>query len=213
MSDIEHVLSSTVLFDRLQTSKLLDQMAAQVAALMHAGHGSHAGLITSQMPSALLTADAPTQASSALPWCVLGVLRRGAPLADMLCDKLLMHGLRPALRLDLLVKRYADDLTLLHPETRLHETQAQAHTSLQGYHVLVVDDVLYTGHSMLRVVNHLMAKGAAHITLAVLIDRHCTTLPLCAAVVGATVQIAPGDIIDCHVPPYEEELGVHLVKL
>jgi pyrimidine operon attenuation protein/uracil phosphoribosyltransferase len=213
MRELAHALSNTVLFDRLQTSKLLDQMAAQVAALMHAGHGSHAGLITSQPPSTLLTGDSPTHPGSALPWCVLGVLRRGAPLADLLCEKLLEHDLRPALRLDLMVKRYADDLTLLHSETRLQETQAQAHTSLQGYHVLVVDDVLYTGHSLLRVVNYLIAKGAAHITLAVLVDRHCTTLPLRAGVVGATVQIAPCDIIDCHVPPYEEALGVHLVKL
>lgn len=205
--------SSTQLYDRLQTSQLLDHMAAQVAALMQASHGSHTGLITSQPPSTLLTGDAPTQPGSALPWCVLGVLRRGAPLADILCEKLLQHGLRPALRLDLMVKRYADDLALLHPETRLHDTQTPSSSSLAGYRVLVVDDVLYTGHSLLRVVNHLMARGAEQISLAVLVNRHCTTLPLRADVVGATVQIAQGDIIDCHVPPYEEDLGVYLVKL
>lgn len=205
------VLQSTVLYDTWQTLALIDHMAAQVAALMNEVHGG--GLPGLEHPALLLT-DTTGQTVSALPWCVLGVLRRGAPLADLLCEKLKdRHGLSPALRLDLQVKRYADDLTLLHPETRLQETPAQSHTSLMGYRVLVVDDVLYTGHSLLRVVNHVLAKGAAQVNMAVLVDRACNTLPVQASVVGATVQIAQGDIIDCHVPPYEEALAVHLVKL
>lgn len=209
MVDGVRVLSSTVLHDHVQTHALLERMAAQVAALMQSGHPAH--LVAAQHP-AVLTED--VSGSPRLPWCVLGVLRRGAPLADLLCDKLKeQHGLYPALRLDLQVRRYADDLTLLHPETRLHETPEQSHTSLMGYQVLVVDDVLYTGHSLLRVVNYLLAKGAKSVQLAVLIDRACTTLPVNASVVGATLHIAAGDIIDCHVPPYEDGLAVHLVKL
>lgn len=58
---------------------------------------------------------------------VIGILRRGAPLADQLVDRLTrQHGLPPPLRLDLKVKRYADDLTLLHPETQLTEAAGQA---------------------------------------------------------------------------------------
>ena len=51
---------------------------------------------------------------------LVGVRRRGAPLADALLTRL-----RPRLpgmtidRLDLLIKRYSDDLALLHPETQL----------------------------------------------------------------------------------------------
>ncbi len=51
---------------------------------------------------------------------VVGVLRRGAPLADRLVAAI--AELNPGFtvdRLDLLVKRYSDDLHLLHPETRL----------------------------------------------------------------------------------------------
>ena len=211
MTDGVKVLSSTVLHDHVQTHALLDRMAAQVAALMQSGHPVH--LVAAEHP-AVLTEDLSGSPRPWAPWCVLGVLRRGAPLADLLCDKLKsQHGLYPALRLDLQVKRYADDLTLLHPETRLQETPEQSHTSLMGYQVLVVDDVLYTGHSLLRVVNYLLAKGAQSVRLAVLIDRACATLPVNASVVGATLHIAQGDIIDCHVPPYEDSLAVHLVKL
>src|SRR5574337_652917 len=59
---------------------------------------------------------------------VVGILRRGAPLADRLTEALISrHDCPPPLRLDLAIKRYADDLTLLHPETKFtknvqHET-------------------------------------------------------------------------------------------
>ena len=50
---------------------------------------------------------------------VIGILRRGAPLADRLVASLKKQfNLPEPLRLDLKVKRYADDLTLLHPETQ-----------------------------------------------------------------------------------------------
>jgi pyrimidine operon attenuation protein/uracil phosphoribosyltransferase len=51
---------------------------------------------------------------------IIGILRRGAPLADRLHQQLLQtYGLTGCVRLDLQIKRYADDLTLLYPETLL----------------------------------------------------------------------------------------------
>jgi pyrimidine operon attenuation protein / uracil phosphoribosyltransferase len=49
-----------------------------------------------------------------IPIAVVGILRRGAPLADLLCAKLKQrHGMKSLVRLDLSIKRYADDLTLI----------------------------------------------------------------------------------------------------
>src|SRR5574343_2088641 len=93
---------------------------------------------------------------------VIGVLRRGAPLADMLTQSLVRQfKLAQPLRLDLKVKRYADDLKLLHPETQLTEAAGQAELDLTGYTLLVVDDVLYTGHSLLRLMEYLRHKQPA----------------------------------------------------
>ncbi|MDP3125132.1 MAG: phosphoribosyltransferase family protein, partial [Thiobacillus sp.] len=70
---------------------------------------------------------------------IVGILRRGAPLADRLHASLLRdYRLADCVRLDLQIKRYADDLTLLHPETRLTENPAHATLDLAGYTVLVV---------------------------------------------------------------------------
>jgi hypothetical protein len=98
-------------------------------------------------------------------------------------------------RLDLLVKRYGDDLTLLHPETRLSESPEQAALDLAGRTVVLVDDVLYQGHSLARVVEWARQHGAARVLAAVLVDRRAQRLPIAADVVGLTLQIAPNDVM------------------
>ncbi|WP_227978091.1 phosphoribosyltransferase family protein [Arenimonas daejeonensis] len=77
----------------------------------------------------------------ATPTVLLGMLRRGAPLADRLLARMKVHAPRAQIeRLDLKVKRYADNPELLHPETAL---EAPAGANLIGRRVIVVDDVLY----------------------------------------------------------------------
>ena len=145
---------------------------------------------------------------------LIGVLRRGAPLADMLTQSLVRQFKLPQpLRLDLKVKRYADDLKLLHPETQLTETADQAELDLTGYTLIVVDDVLYTGSSLLRVIEWLNAKSPRTIYTAVLADRHVAQLPIRADIVGVHLQLAPPDVVECHVPPYEPLFQIELLRL
>lgn len=142
---------------------------------------------------------------------VVGVLRRGAPLADRLVAAI--AGLNPGFevdRLDLKVKRYSDDLRLLHPETRL-DTPTDA-PSIRDRQVLVVDDVLYQGYSFFRVFEFLRAEGASTIRSAVLADRCCARVPILADVIGVRLQIAPGDVVECSVPPYEGEFAIDVLR-
>jgi pyrimidine operon attenuation protein/uracil phosphoribosyltransferase len=145
---------------------------------------------------------------------IIGILRRGAPLAERLAGALAerLPGVTP-LRLDLAIKRYADNLTLLYPETRLTEQAQHAGLDLTGYTLVVVDDVLYTGHSLLRAVAYLAGKGAAEIRAVTLVDRGIAQLPIHAAVVGVRLDVAPPDIIECNVPPYEPEFKIELLQL
>ena len=175
-----------LLYAPAQMAAIIDAMAAQAAPLL-AGHDQVA---------------------------IIGVLRRGAPLADRLSEALVRQfGLPTPLRLDLKVKRYADDLKLLHPETQLTEAAGQAALDLRGYTLLVVDDVLYTGSSLLRVIEWLNAKAPRAIHTAVLADRHVTQLPIRADVVGVHLQVAPADVVECHVPPYEPLFQIELLRL
>jgi pyrimidine operon attenuation protein/uracil phosphoribosyltransferase len=143
---------------------------------------------------------------------VVGVLRRGAPLADRLVSAITQ--LEPGFavdRLDLKVKRYSDDLRLLHPETRLDAPEAGA-PSVKDRQVLVIDDVLYQGYSFFRVFEFLRAEGASTIRSAVLADRCVSQVPIVADVIGVRLQIAPGDVVECSVPPYEGEFAIDVLR-
>ena len=144
---------------------------------------------------------------------IIGILRRGAPLADRLQRQLLQtYGLTDCVRLDLQIKRYADDLTLLYPETLLTENPTHASLDLAGYTVLVVDDVMYRGHSMLRAVEYLACKQPAEIRTVVLVDRGASKLPVRTDIVGVRLDVAPSDVIECNVPPYEDSFRIDLLQ-
>ncbi len=144
---------------------------------------------------------------------IVGLLRRGAPLAEMLRDRLAHdYGLTSLPLYKLHVKRYADDLTLLHPETELTESAEQTLLDLTGATVVVVDDVLYRGHSMLKAVEYLAGKNPVEIRTVVLVDRGVTRLPIRADITGMRLDVAPRDIIECNVPPYEPEFRIDLLQ-
>ena len=77
----------------------------------------------SEVDLELVVDDMARQAAAfldATPTVLLGMLRRGAPLADRLHARIKVHAPWAQIeRLDLKVKRYADNLELLHPETHL----------------------------------------------------------------------------------------------
>jgi pyrimidine operon attenuation protein/uracil phosphoribosyltransferase len=145
---------------------------------------------------------------------VVGVLRRGVPLAQRLLERLArLRPARPApALLHLKIQRYADDLTLLHPDTLLTEDPAHAALDLAGHTVLLVDDVLYRGHSLMRAVQWLSARRPAEVRVAVLADRHVAQLPVRADVVGLHLSMAPDDVVECHVPPYESDFSIVLAR-
>lgn len=175
----------TCLYNSRQTGLIIDTMARQAASLLN-GHRKVA---------------------------VIGILRRGAPLADRLSAMLVSkYGILPPLRLDLRIKRYADDLSLLYPETLLQEEASHATWDLTGRTLLVVDDVLYTGHSLIRAVEYLSRKQPEAIRVATLVDRGAAQLPVHADVVGVRLDVAATDIIECNVPPYEPEFKIDLVQ-
>lgn len=172
------------LYDTAEVEALLDAMAARAAALL-AGQ----------------------------PAVLVGILRRGAPLAARLHARLVRdHGFSDLPLLEVKIKRYGDDLALLHPETRLTEDPAHAGLDFTGQCVLLVDDVLYRGHSLARALDWAARRGAAEVRVAVLADRNVTLLPVHADIVGAQLQVAPDDVVECHVPPYEPDLSIELVR-
>ncbi len=172
------------LYDRAALDAVLDRMAAGAAALLH----------------------------DAADPLLLGILRRGAPLAALLQERLRSRHALAVPRLEVRLSRYGDDLALLHPETMLTENAELIARDMASATVLAVDDVLYRGHSLARALSYLSQRGVAEIRAAVLVDRCVSTLPVHADIVGVRLQVAAGDVVECHVPPYEDAFAIELVR-
>ena len=65
---------------------------------------------------------------------------------------------------------------------------------------------------MLRAVEYLAMKQAAEIRTVVLVDRGANKLPVRVDISGVRLDVAPPDIIECNVPPYETEFKIDLLK-
>jgi len=141
---------------------------------------------------------------------LVGILRRGKPLAEMLAERLAKdHDRQPEVGV-LALKRYSDSLELLHDRPHLdHDTLDIA---IQDRHLILIDDVVYTGETMFRAACSLRAAGATHIQTAFLCARPGLKMPLHADFVGARFDIRSDWVIHCAVPPYESHLGITLAR-
>lgn len=139
---------------------------------------------------------------------LVGILRRGKPLAGMLADRLeKRHALNPELGA-LKLKRYSDSLELLHDRPHIDEDALDI--DIEDRHLILIDDVLYTGETMFRAACSLRAGGATYIQTAFLCARPGLKMPLHADFVGARFDIRPDWVIHCAIPPYENHLGIVL---
>lgn len=89
---------------------------------------------------------------------------------------------------------YRDDFdkTGLHPQIK----PTQIPFEVDGRHIVLVDDVLYTGRTVRGAMNELFDYGRpASISLAVLIDRGGRELPVAAQYVGARLDVPPGRML------------------
>lgn len=84
---------------------------------------------------------------------------------------------------------YRDDFSRmgLHPEVK----PSSIEFDVEGSHIVLIDDVLYTGRTVRAAMNELFDFGRpSSIELAVLIDRGGRELPVAPQYVGATLQLA-----------------------
>ena len=58
----------------------------------------------------------------------------------------------------------------------------------------------------------LAGKQAAEIRTVVLVDRGAAKLPVRTDIVGVRLDVAPSDIIECNVPPYEEQFKIEVLR-
>ena len=84
--------------------------------------------------------------------------------------------------------------------------------ALTGCHVVLVDDVVYTGRSTRAALDALMDMGRpASVRLLALVDRGLRELPVAPDFVGRTVPTAPGELVRVRLVEEDGDDGVWLV--
>ena len=94
---------------------------------------------------------------------------------------------------------YRDDFTRIgmNPEVRPSELPF----SIDGRHIILVDDVLHTGRTIRAAMNELFDYGRpSSIVLAVLVERSGRELPIEADAVGLQLTPGPGEHVKLHGP-------------
>jgi pyrimidine operon attenuation protein/uracil phosphoribosyltransferase len=129
---------------------------------------------------------------------LVGIQRRGVELAERLAGLIERdEGVRvPRGALDITL--YRDDLETVGPKPVIGETHLPG--DLSGRHVVIVDDVLYTGRTVRAALDELADFGRPRrISLCVLVDRGGRELPIQADVVGIKVETEPADRVDVRI--------------
>ncbi|MCR5277807.1 MAG: bifunctional pyr operon transcriptional regulator/uracil phosphoribosyltransferase PyrR [Lachnospiraceae bacterium] len=140
---------------------------------------------------------------------LIGIKRRGVPIAQMIRDNILMIEGKEVEIGELDITFYRDDLERLNLEPIIAQSQISA--DLTGKTVILVDDVLYTGRTARAAMEAVLSHGrAAAIQLAVLVDRGHRELPIRGDYVGKNVPTAKSEHIKVKMPPFEEEMSVEL---
>ena len=122
---------------------------------------------------------------------LVGIVRRGATLAERIAIELRANGKRevPVGTLD--ISSYRDDGKGLPGDPRLLGRDIPF--SLDAKRVVLVDDVLYTGRTVRAALDAISDLGRAEsVQLAVLVDRGQREIPIRADYVGKNIQAPHG---------------------
>lgn len=140
---------------------------------------------------------------------LLGILTRGLPMAKRIRDNIKkIEGVElPLGSLDITL--YRDDLTEISdmPEAK----QTKIDFSVKDKHVILFDDVLFTGRTARAAIESVLKLGRPKtIQLAVLVDRGHRELPIRADYVGKNIPTSINELVSVK---FEEFDGENCVKL
>lgn len=142
---------------------------------------------------------------------LVGIRRRGAPLAERLAAKLKSSGREVDVGV-LDITLYRDDLSEIGPVPMVGKTEIPFR--ITGFPIVLVDDVLYTGRTVRAALDCLNDFGRPKlIHLAVLVDRGGRELPIAANYVGVRVDVAAGQTVLVKVREFDGEDRIVLLEL
>ena len=141
---------------------------------------------------------------------LVGIRRRGVPLAERLARKM-MEIEKTLPKVEVLdITLYRDDLSSIDQKPVV---QPPLPFSVEGETVILVDDVLYTGRTTRAALDALLDYGRPRrVELCVLIDRGHRELPIQANYVGRILQTTENEIIEVRLREVDNQERVMLCE-
>ncbi len=145
---------------------------------------------------------------------LVGIRRRGVPLAETLVEKIEeLEGVKPIFGI-IDITLYRDDLSTVGANPIVNKTELSV--DIDGKNIILVDDVLYTGRTIRAALDQLMDFGRPNkVQLAVLIDRgkEHRELPIHADYVGKKVPTSHDEIIKVMLKEFDDREAVGIYTL
>jgi pyrimidine operon attenuation protein / uracil phosphoribosyltransferase len=142
---------------------------------------------------------------------LVGIKRRGVPLAQRLAKIISAIEKQPADHGSLDISFYRDDLST--HDLRPVVNKGDIGFDVNGRDIILIDDVLYTGRTIRAALDALFDHGRPRrVQLLVLVDRGHRELPIEATFVGRTVPTTQREIVEVKLQEVDNDEQVLLVE-
>ena len=143
---------------------------------------------------------------------IVGIRRRGVPLAELLQEKITAQVGKTIECGSLDITFYRDDFSLVATQPIVHGSQLPF--PIDRKKLLLVDDVLYTGRTIRAALESILDYGRPDkVELVVLVDRGHRELPIQADYVGKFIETAENEVVEVRLPPVDTDQTVYLSTL
>jgi pyrimidine operon attenuation protein/uracil phosphoribosyltransferase len=156
-------------------------------------------------------ADEILEANAGRPVVLLGIHRRGVPMARRMAKRMAEKSNREPQFGILDINLYRDDLTRVAFQPVVHKTEVPA--DIDDHDIILVDDVLYTGRTVRAALDALCDFGRMRsIQLAVFIDRGHRELPIEANFIGKKIKTKDNEIVEVKLNEIDGEDAVYVME-
>lgn len=155
-------------------------------------------------------AEQIVSANAGRPVVLLGIQRRGIPMAQRIAELIGARiGQRPQLGM-LDINLYRDDLTKVAIQPVVRRTEIP---DIDDKDVILVDDVLYTGRTIGAALRALIDFGRMRtIQLAVFVDRGHRELPIQANFIGKKISTKDNEVVEVRLTEIDGEDAIYVME-
>jgi len=158
-----------------------------------------------------LMAERVLEANSGRPLVLIGIQRRGVPMARRMAIRIAEKTQREPQIGTLDINLYRDDLTRVASQPVVQKTEVPPH--IDDRDVVLVDDVLYTGRTIRAALDALCDFGRMRtIQLAVLIDRGHRELPIEANFIGKKISTKDSEVVEVKLKEIDGEDAIYVME-